>query len=64
MHSYRLGDIWFSNSTNEKDLGIVEGQQLNMSQQYDVTAKKANAILGYINISIASICHEVLVPSI
>ena len=62
IHSYKMGDIWLSNTTNEKDLGIVVDHKLNMSQQCDAAAKKANAILGCINRSITSKSPEVLVP--
>ena len=62
MHSYKMGDTWLSNTTNEKDLRIAEGHKLNMSQQCDAAAKKANAILGCINRSITSKSREVLVP--
>ena len=62
MHSYRMGDNWLSNTTSEKDLGIAVDHKLNMSQQCDAAANKANAILGCINRSIASKSHEVLVP--
>ena len=62
MHSYKMGDTWLSNTTSEKDLGIVVDHKLNMSQKCDVAAKKANAILGCIHRSIASKPHEVLVP--
>ena len=62
MHSYRTGDIWLSNTTNEKDLGIVVDHKLNMSQQCDIAAKKANAIFGCINRSITLKSREVLVP--
>ena len=40
MHSYKMGDTWVSNTTNEKDLGIVVDHKLNMSQQCDAAAKK------------------------
>ena len=56
------GGTWLSNTTNEKDLGIVVDHKLNTSQQCDVAAKRASAILGCINGNIASKVHEVLVP--
>ena len=54
MHSYKMGDTWLSSTTNEKDLGIVVDHKLNMSQQCDAAATKANDILGCINKSITS----------
>ena len=57
-----MADTWLSNTTNEKDLGIVVDHKLNMSQTCDAAAKKANAILGCINGSITSKSREVLVP--
>ena len=54
MHNYKMGDTWLSNTTNEKDLGIVVDHKLNMSQQCDAAATKANDILGCINKSITS----------
>ena len=62
MHSYKMGDTWLSNTTNEKDLGIVVDHELNMSQQCDVAAKNANAVLGCIKRSIASKSHKIVVP--
>ena len=62
IHSYKMGDTWLSNTTNEKDLGIVVDHKLNMSRQCDAAAKKANAILGCINRGITSKSREVLVP--
>ena len=53
-HSYKMGDTWLSNTTKEKDLGIVVDHKLNMSQQCDAAAKKGNDILGCINKSITS----------
>ena len=57
-----MGDTWLTNTTSKKDLGIVVDHKLNMSQQCDVAAKRANAILGYINRSITSKSCKVLVP--
>ena len=57
-----MGDTWLSNTTNEKDLGTVVDHKLNMSQQCDAAAKKANAILECINGRITSKSHQVLVP--
>ena len=62
MHSYKMRDTWLSNTINERVLGIVLDHKLNMSQQCDVTIKKANAILGCIHRSIVSKLGEMLVP--
>ena len=31
MHSYKMGNTWLSNATNEKDLGIIVDHKLSMS---------------------------------
>uniref|UniRef100_A0A670HWE4 Reverse transcriptase domain-containing protein n=1 Tax=Podarcis muralis TaxID=64176 RepID=A0A670HWE4_PODMU len=61
-HKYKMGDTWLESSTCEKDLGVLVDHKLDMSQQCDAAAKKANAILGLINRSIASRSREVIVP--
>ena len=41
FHSYKMGDIWLSKTTSEKDLGIVVDHKQNRSQQCDVATKKS-----------------------
>ena len=40
IHLDPMGDTWLSNTTNEKDLGIVVDHKLNMSQECDAAAKR------------------------
>ena len=42
MHKYKLGGTWLDSSISERDLGVLVDNKLNMSQQYDMAAKKAN----------------------
>ena len=48
MHQYRLGNDHLEKSSAEKDLDVLVGNGLAMSQQCALVAKKASGILGCI----------------
>lgn len=59
MQQCRLRVSCLRNSFSEKDLAIVEDKKLNMSQQCDFVARKANSSPGCISKTAASRSGEV-----
>jgi len=62
QYQYRLGDEGIESSPEDKDLGVLGDEKLDMTQLRVLTAQKANCILGCMKSSMDSRSREGILP--
>ncbi|GAB0178431.1 hypothetical protein GRJ2_000308400 [Grus japonensis] len=62
-HKYGQGEEWIESSPEEKNLGVLIDEKLNMSRQCVLAAQKANGMLGCMKRNVTSRLRELILSS-